>query len=81
MRSLPTPNYVTTEEIKTCTPTNLNAVITIPAGMFVRPIDPVYLPIHIKNSRSHKWFNDERDVYCYTRFGIVVIPIQSMRKL
>jgi hypothetical protein len=75
---MPTPNYVLTEEHAVSSgPYDTK---TLPAGSFVRPIDPVYLPRHITESDEYKYFSPERQIYCYTRIGIVAIPKYKVRR-
>lgn len=74
--SLPTPNYVLTEEV---TVGDGNSRVVLAPGTFVRPINSSYVPAHIKNSIF--WFDPNRDEYCYTPKGILIIPKSSIRKL
>lgn len=46
---------------------------TIPKGAFVCPIQDWNLPAHIKNSLEYKSFDIKREVWCYTRYGIIAI--------
>ena len=80
--SLPTPNYVLMDDhiiYKDSTS------IALAAGSFARPISWCYLPDHIKEQEDKKGFydkmNPEKDVYCYTRLGMILIPWSKLRKV
>lgn len=77
--SLPTPNYVLMEAVAV-TKDAFDEKILNP-GEFVRPINSRYLPQHIKDTMAFKWHDPERDVFCYTKLGIVLIPIDKMRRV
>jgi len=53
----------------------------LPAGSFVKPIELTYLPVHIKESKDYKYFNKEIDVFCYTHYGLVLLPLKLIRKV
>lgn len=74
-----TPNYVLSEAY--CTYDSSMNKQEYPQGMFVRPIDKYYLPKHIIDSESYRWFNEGKEVYCYTKLGIVTIPKNIIRKV
>lgn len=80
MSSLPTPNYLTTEECSFVLNDNIWEKKILPAGTFVRPIDVRWLPNHIKESSSFRWMNDATEVFVYCKFGIILIPIKIVRK-
>lgn len=52
----------------------------LPAGSFVCPVEPYYLPRHIKDQPSFQYFNRQTELFCYTRFGITVIPKHLVRE-
>lgn len=54
---------------------------TLEAGYFVRPINYIYVPKHIIERPEWKYFNCDKDVFCYTRIGIVAIPKKLLRKV
>lgn len=54
---------------------------TLPAGSFVKPIDPYWLPQHIKDTSNFKWMNKETQVFCYTALGMVLIPWEKLRAI
>lgn len=54
--------------------------LVLPEGAFVSPIDPYYLPRHIKEHSSYKWFDPETHVHCFTRWGIILIPKRIVRE-
>lgn len=47
---------------------------TLPAGTFVRPIDLSYIPEHILEDKRWIPHNNLKDVFCYTKYGILPIP-------
>ena len=44
----------------------------LPYGASVRPIDPKYVPEHVKD--KFRSFDPKTDVFVYCRYGIIVIP-------
>ncbi len=56
-------------------------VITIPVGSFVRPIDAYYIPKGIRDKYGCRWFNEDSQVFCYTRFGILPIEKDAFRQV
>jgi hypothetical protein len=77
--SLPTPNYVTIEDIK-ITQGIWNEKI-IPSGTFVRPIYIGYVPKHVLDAPDNKWFVENKEVFAYTPMGIHILPLAKIRKL
>lgn len=53
----------------------------LPAGSFVKPIVLYYVPKHVTEAYHNRWFNQDREQYCYTHFGIVAIPKDKIRKI
>ncbi len=53
----------------------------LPAGTFVKPIHPVYLPAHIKSTLVYEWFNPVHEVFVYCSYGIIVIDKKNMREV
>ena len=49
---------------------------TLPAGSFVRPMDPRWVPKEVK---ERHWINHDKEVFCYTRLGIIPIPRKIIR--
>lgn len=74
-----TPDYLLTNDV-TITKDIWDQKV-IKAGTFVRPIDFYYVPQHIKDLPDHKWFDRNREVFCYTPIGIQLIPLDKIRKL
>lgn len=72
------PEYVTTEEI------NLNVgyggLKTLPVMSFVRPIEPVYVPKHVKEKFPIKK-DDDTLLYVYTHYGILRLEKTKIRKI
>lgn len=73
------PEYLTTEDITIRLGSNQTQVL--PANSFVKPIDFGYLPKHIKESESGRYFNKFTQVFCYTHFGITVIDRNKIREV
>lgn len=44
----------------------------LPPGTYVRPIEPCYVPEHVKDANPN--FSPSSEVYIYTKYGIVVAP-------
>lgn len=80
--SLPTPNYVTDEEY-TVTVKGTNKIL--PVRSFARPISYYYLPEYLREEEEAKpvygRMNQEKEVYCYTHFGLVLLPWKLLRKV
>lgn len=76
MSSLPTPNFMTREEHKIYG--NMLSEKILPKGSFVRPIEPKYLPSHITETGTFKWFNPDKEVFVYCAFGIICIPSELL---
>lgn len=75
--SLPTPNYVTTEDLHFPN----SKVKFLPSGSFVRPIDIKYLPVHCLDHRLTGYvFFPNYQVMAYCSAGIVPIDKKSIRK-
>lgn len=52
----------------------------LPKGAFVVPIDLKWVPKHILDSDMGRWFNKDCHTFCYTRYGIVSVPTETIRK-
>ena len=52
----------------------------LPAGAFVKPIEYKWVPKHILDCDMGRWFNKDIQTFCYTHYGIVVIPNEMIRK-
>lgn len=50
----------------------------IPAGAFVRPIEPCYVPKHIVE--RWKSFDPKTDFYVYCSHGLIVVPKKLVRE-
>lgn len=50
----------------------------VPAGTWVKPIDKYYLPQHIKEGEAYRWANHDVEIFCYTSYGIVLIPRKAI---
>jgi len=74
-----TPEYVIDKEYTIYSGIARDKVL--PAGAFVKPIDPYWLPKHIKDSNEFKWANPKTEQFCYTHFGIVLIPLNLIRRV
>lgn len=78
MNSVPTPNYVLTEDFTVYAKFSSNTIL--PAGTFVRPIEVTWLPKHILELSEHLWFNPQKEIYVYTSAGIIIVPKDIVRK-
>lgn len=65
------PEFITTEDYKFGP---LNDERVLPKGSFIKPIDVYYLPKHCYNYPTTMYYNKDRDVFIYCRFGIITIP-------
>lgn len=79
MSSVKTPNYVLKEEFRVTKGIFNEIVLT--AGSFVKPIDPIYLPTHIKESVDFKWFQPDQEAFVYCHYGIVLVPKNLIREV
>jgi hypothetical protein len=52
---------------------------TIPEGSFVKPIEYCYVPQHVKDANKHH--DKLKEIFCYTREGIVSIPRNIIREI
>lgn len=73
-----TPNYVLTESFN-CTPGSYTSQL-LPEGSFVRPIAFDYVPRHITENPKYYHFDSKREVFVYTKFGIVAVPKNILRE-
>lgn len=46
----------------------------MPQGSFIRPIELCYVPKHCFSGPAATYYSKERDVFCYTHYGIIPIP-------
>lgn len=53
----------------------------LPANSFIKLIEPIWLPTHIKESTDFRWFKPEREVFVYCHFGIIIIPLSNIRRV
>lgn len=79
MSSLPTPNWALNEAHLISQ--GVFDSKTLEEGTFARPLALEYVPDYIKETKEHKHFNPEKEVYCYTHIGIVAIPIRKLSKI
>jgi hypothetical protein len=80
MTSIKTPNFVITQMFVWC-PNRLAKTIELPAGSFVRPIEYQYVPKHVTEAPVWQDFDKNREVFCYTRFGIIALPKNILREV
>lgn len=73
-----TPNYVLTSP-HTISMGPMDYKI-LDAGTFVTPLQLSYVPQHIIDDPFNKYHNDEVEVFCYTRHGVVSIPRRIIRE-
>lgn len=72
-----TPDFVLTEEFSIYNGPQDSKVLK--AGSFVRPISKCYLPKHITEDPHNQYIFDDR-VFCYTHYGIILIPKKLLRQ-
>lgn len=54
--------------------------LQLPVGAFVQPINEKYVPQHVKDDK--RWSGSKKNlVYCYTRYGILLLPESIIRKI
>jgi len=68
-----TPDYVLTES-HTFGPGPADKR-TLEAGSFVRPIHIYYVPKNLLDGHD-----SEKEIFCYTRYGIISIPLKIVRR-
>lgn len=74
-----TPNYMTTEDIRLVA--DWQDEFIIPAGTFVKPVDLVYVPKHVVDSKYNMHYNKDEDQFCYSSYGMHIIPNKFIRKV
>lgn len=74
-----TPNYALKEEYSIVY--DIHDVKVLPKGTFVRPVQYEYIPKHVIENPMWRFFNKEREVFCYTRYGFAAIPLSSLREV
>ncbi len=67
------PNVRTKQDFQ-CFPPHSNDAITLPQHSFVKPVEEKYVPKHVIESVPKWRYNLEKDVFCHTKFGFVLIP-------
>lgn len=78
--SLPTPNYCLVSEYRIVQGAAVVDAKILPAGTFVRPIDYYYVPLHVREDKRWAFFDRDKEVFCFTRWGIVPIPRDLIRE-
>ena len=73
------PEYTTMEEYVIVRTVGKEDIL--PVGSFVKPIELVYLPQHIKDSSSYRWMKIAEQIFCYTHFGIILLPTNLIRRI
>lgn len=53
---------------------------TLPAGTFVRPLELQYVPQHVLDNPLWRGFNKDKEVFVYTKFGILAVPKHIVRE-
>lgn len=48
--------------------------IYLPQGSYVSPVDPYYLPRHIKELPEYRHMNHDTHTFAYTKFGLIPLP-------
>lgn len=76
--SVKTPNYILSEDVSI--DRSIYDDKTLKAGTFVRPIEVQYVPKHVLENPRYAFVDQEKEVFCYTRYGIVPIPRKYIRE-
>lgn len=67
-----TPNYILTEEVAVrCGSFDIK---TLPKGSFVVPIYYDRVPVHVLEDKRWANFDKSRDVFVYTKYGMIAVP-------
>jgi hypothetical protein len=74
-----TPNYRTTDDYSFYTGSNWGDSKMLPAGSYVRPIELGYVPKHVLEDKRWSLFDKSKDVFVYSKLGIVMIPLRILR--
>jgi hypothetical protein len=77
--SIPTPNYVLTEELSMADGRGGHKVL--PSGSFIRPIDKKYLPKHVLEDDKFKGYNIDSYEFCYSSAGIILVHKSQLRQV
>jgi hypothetical protein len=48
--------------------------ITLPAGLYVRPVALKYIPTHLSDMSEHRYMNHDTHVFCYSKYGFLSLP-------
>lgn len=78
--SVKVPEFVLTEEYHLRVDTIGDPMI-LPQGSFVKPINNNYISKETRKKPINSWHNDNTDVFCFTRFGVVSLPKKIVREL
>lgn len=49
------------------------------AGSYVRPIEYMYVPIHVIDDKRWKYFDKILEVFCHTKYGLIPLPWSYLR--
>jgi hypothetical protein len=74
------PDYITIMDCKYLKPFDWSKHV-LPAGTFVKPLEPTYLPAHIKAGIDYETFRPETEIFVYCSVGIIVIPKHAIRSV
>jgi hypothetical protein len=77
--TIKTPNYCLTEDCHIPSNDRGDGKV-LEAGTWVRPIDPYYIPKHVKEDDRWPFFDENTQIFCYTRYGIVPLPKRILRE-
>lgn len=55
--------------------------IVLSEGTFVRPLSLEYVPQHVLEDRNNLYVDKTKEVFCYTRYGIVPIPRDIIKEV
>lgn len=75
-----TPDYVMSEEYSYRYHWHSDPMV-FSVGMFIRPIEIQYVPKHVTERETINKFDKDKEVYCFSRYGIYPIPLKLIRRV
>lgn len=76
---LKTPDYVLTEQLVYHMGAHDTRVLE--PGTFMRPIEIQYVPKHVIGDERWRFYDKDRDIFCYCRYGIVMVKRSALRQV
>lgn len=78
--SVRTVNYMLTQEVTVSNDWATKEMKVLPSGSFVSPVHFKYVPKHVLDNPKNKGFNENTEVFCYTKYGFVIVPKKALRE-